>query len=114
MHHTIEIAVPAKTAEGVLAELEGVVNLYVVSGASVKPPGDVVTVHVLNRDVDAVLAVAAQARQSGPVSGSAAETQASSTSMPRGQSITTSTSRPGRRSSEVFATRAQLSRISWR
>ena len=80
MHHTIEIAVPAKTVEGVLAELEGVVNLSVVSGASVKPPGDVVTVHVLNRDVDAVLAVAAQTRQPGPVSGSTAETQASSTS----------------------------------
>jgi hypothetical protein len=83
VHHTIEIAVPAKAAEGVLAELEvleGVASLSVVCGASVKPPGDVVTVHVVNRDVDAVLAVAAQTRQPGPVSGSTAETQASSTS----------------------------------
>ena len=53
MHHTIEIAVPAKAAEGVLAELEvleGVAHLSVVCGASVKPPGDVVTVHVVNRE----------------------------------------------------------------
>ncbi|MDQ3764110.1 MAG: DUF389 domain-containing protein [Actinomycetota bacterium] len=78
MHHTIEIAVPAKATEGVLAELEaleGVVHLSVVYGASVKPPGDVVTAHVLNREVDSVLAVAAQARQSGPVSVSTAEVQ---------------------------------------
>ncbi len=34
--------------------------------------------------------------------------------MPRGQSMTTSTSRPRRRSSEVFATTAQLSRNFWR
>ncbi|MDQ3906280.1 MAG: DUF389 domain-containing protein [Actinomycetota bacterium] len=78
MHHTIEIAVPAKATEGVLAELEaleGVVHLSVVHGGSVKPPGDVVTAHVLNREVDAVLAVAAQARQSGSVSVTTAEAQ---------------------------------------
>jgi len=78
VHHAIEIAVPAKATEGVLAELEaleGVIHLFVVHGGSVKPPGDVVTAHVLNREVDAVLAVAAQARQSGPVSVSTAEAQ---------------------------------------
>jgi Domain of unknown function (DUF389) len=78
VHHTIEIAVPAKATEGVLAELEaldGVVHLSVVYGGSVKPPGDVVTAHVLNREVDAVLVVAAQARQSEPVSVSTAEAQ---------------------------------------
>jgi hypothetical protein len=50
VHHTVEIAVPAKATEGVLAELEaleGVVHFSVVHGASVKPPGDVVTAHVL-------------------------------------------------------------------
>jgi uncharacterized protein DUF389 len=76
MHHTIEIAVPAKSTEGALAELkalEGVVHLSVVHGASVKPPGDIVTAHVLNREVDAVLAVAARAQQFGPVSVSTAE-----------------------------------------
>ena len=78
MHHTIEIAVPTEATEGVLAELEaleGVVTLSVLHGASVKPPGDVVTVHALNRGVDAVLAVAAQARQRGPVSVSTAGLQ---------------------------------------
>jgi hypothetical protein len=78
VHHTIEIAVPAKATGSVLAELEaleGVVHLSVLHGASVKPPGDVVTAHVLNREVDAVLAVAAQARQFGPVSVSTAEAQ---------------------------------------
>ena len=53
----IEIVVSTKAAEGVLVEpeqLDGVVNLSVVCGASVKPPGDIVTVHMLNRDVDAV------------------------------------------------------------
>jgi hypothetical protein len=74
----IEITVPAKTTEGVLAKLEaleGVVRLSVVHGASVKPPGDVVTVHALNREVDAVLEVVVQARQFGPVSVSTAELQ---------------------------------------
>jgi hypothetical protein len=78
VHHTIEIAVPAKATEGVLTELEaleGVVHLSVVYGASVKPPGDVVTAHVLNREVDAVLVVVARARRSGPVSVSTAEVQ---------------------------------------
>ncbi|MDQ3989861.1 MAG: DUF389 domain-containing protein [Actinomycetota bacterium] len=78
MHHTIEIRVPTETTEGVLAELEaleGVVALSVLSGASIKPPGDVVTVHALNRGVDAVLMVAAQARQRGPVSVSTAGLQ---------------------------------------
>ncbi|MCA1672131.1 MAG: DUF389 domain-containing protein [Actinobacteria bacterium] len=78
VHHTIEITVPTEATEGVLAELEaleGVVTLSVLHGASVKPPGDVVTVHALNRGVDAVLAVAAQARQRGPVSVSTAGLQ---------------------------------------
>ncbi|HZA18601.1 MAG TPA: hypothetical protein VE645_17225 [Pseudonocardiaceae bacterium] len=60
MHHTIEIAVPAKTAEGMLAELEvleGVAHLSVVCGASVKPPGDVVTVHVVNRETSTLYSV---------------------------------------------------------
>ena len=78
VHHTIEIRVPTETTEDVLGELEaleGVIALSVVRRASVKPPGDVVTVHALNRGVDAVLAVAAQARQFGPVSLSTAGLQ---------------------------------------
>ena len=71
MHHTIEITIPPEATAGLLAELEaleGVLNLSVLRGASVKPPGDVVTVHALNREVDGVLAVVAWAEQFGPVS----------------------------------------------
>jgi hypothetical protein len=77
VHHTIEIAVPASaTARALtkLRELEGVVSLSVLYGASVKPPGDVLIAHVLNREVDAVLMVAAQAKSSGSVSVSTAQT----------------------------------------
>jgi hypothetical protein len=68
MHHTVDMVVPAKATEEALAALEaleGVVQLSVVHGASVKPPGDVVTSHVLNKAVDAVLAVAARVQQFG-------------------------------------------------
>ncbi|MDQ4022077.1 MAG: DUF389 domain-containing protein, partial [Actinomycetota bacterium] len=58
-----------------LEALEGVVHLSVVHGASIKTSGDIVTAHVLNREVDPVLAVAARVRQSGPVSVSTAEVQ---------------------------------------
>jgi hypothetical protein len=78
MHHTIEIAVPAKATEATLAELKalkGVVQLGVVHGASVKPAGDVVTAQVLNAEVDAVLTVAARARKFGPVTVSTAAAQ---------------------------------------
>ena len=78
MHHTIEIAVPTQTTEILLTELEalkGVLALSVVRGASVKPAGDVVTVHALNREVDAVLAVAKKAQQFGPMSVSTGELQ---------------------------------------
>jgi Domain of unknown function (DUF389) len=78
MHHTIEIAVPANATQTTLTELKalkGVVHLGVLRDASIKPPGDVVTAQVLNTDVDAVLAVAARARQFGPVSVSTAAVQ---------------------------------------
>jgi hypothetical protein len=78
VHHRVEIVVPARVTGGVVAELEaleGVVHLFVVYGGSVKPPGDVVTVQVLNREVDAVLVVAARARGSGLVSVSTAEVE---------------------------------------
>jgi hypothetical protein len=78
VHHMIQITVPSETTAGLLAKLQaldGVLNLSVVYGASVKPPGDVITAHALNRQVDGVLALAAQARQSGPVSVSTAELQ---------------------------------------
>lgn len=76
MHHTIGIAVPAQATGDVLDQLDaldGVVQLSVERGASVKPPGDLITANVLNREVDAVLTVAAGARQYGSVSVTTAE-----------------------------------------
>jgi hypothetical protein len=52
LHRTIEIAVPPSHTEELvdrLGRLDGVVSLWVVRGASVKPEGDVLTVHTLNR-----------------------------------------------------------------
>lgn len=79
VHHTIELAVPIRATEAVLAELaalEGVVQLSVERGASVKPSGDMVRAQVLNREVDAVLAIASRARRFGSVSVTTAEAQA--------------------------------------
>ena len=43
------------------------IGLSIVRGASLKPPGDVLTVHVLNRGADAVLQCVDAARRRGPV-----------------------------------------------
>jgi hypothetical protein len=78
VHHTIEITVPGQTTGALLAELgklDGVLTLSVVRGASVKPAGDLVTVQALNREVDAVLALAAKAQQHGRVTVSTGELQ---------------------------------------
>lgn len=58
MHRTLEITLPPAHTDALsaeLAELEVVIGLTVAKGASVKPPGDVLTVHVLNRGADDVL-----------------------------------------------------------
>ncbi len=71
MHRTIELTVPSAATPTVLQQLEDlehVIGLSVERGASIKPPGDVVTVHTLNRGADDVLKVAEQARRHGPVS----------------------------------------------
>ena len=71
MHRTIEITVPDGSTPGLVKELEGsehVIGLAVLRGASVKPPGDVVVVHALNRGVDDVLKCAALAGERGPIS----------------------------------------------
>ena len=76
MHRTIEIAVPPSyTGELVdqLGRLDGVVSLSVVRGASIKPEGDVVSVHVLNRRADEVLRLAKIAGAHGRVSVSTGE-----------------------------------------
>ncbi|OGX90971.1 DUF389 domain-containing protein [Hymenobacter coccineus] len=58
MHRTFEITVPATATDALcprLAELPEVIGLTLARGASQKPPGDVLTVHVLNRGGDEVL-----------------------------------------------------------
>ena len=65
MHRSIEITVDAErtdTLMGELEKLEDVIGLSVLRGISVKPPGDVLTVHVLNRGTDAVWKRAQAAR----------------------------------------------------
>jgi hypothetical protein len=61
LHRTIEISVPPSHTDELvdkLGKLDQVVSLSVVRGASVKPEGDVLTVHALNRGADEVLRLA--------------------------------------------------------
>lgn len=58
MHRTVEITTAPHDTEALLRELEPlkeVTGLSVSHGASIKPKGDVITVHVLNRGADEVL-----------------------------------------------------------
>jgi len=58
MHRTITIAIAPERTAALLRQLETmdeVIGLAVDRGASLKPPGDVIMVHVLNRGVDDVL-----------------------------------------------------------
>jgi hypothetical protein len=58
MHRSIDLTVPAEAASQLiktLREVKGVVGLSHHPGASLVPPGDQLTVHVLNRDADTVL-----------------------------------------------------------
>ncbi|UOQ51859.1 DUF389 domain-containing protein [Hymenobacter cellulosivorans] len=58
MHRTLEITVPAAVTESLcqeLTDLTEVIGLSVQLGASRKPAGDVLIVHVLNRGADEVL-----------------------------------------------------------
>ncbi len=76
MHRTIEISSPASYTDellGKLEDLEQVISLIVVREASVKPPGDVLTVHVLNYGADEVMTLADAGREYGEVSVSTGE-----------------------------------------
>ncbi len=58
MHRTITIAVVPERTAALVRQLEGmdeVIGLAVHREAALKPPGDVIVVHVLNRGVDDVL-----------------------------------------------------------
>lgn len=71
MHRTIEITVPPNYTDTLIHELEqleDVINLSIVRGSSIKPPGDVLTVHALNRGADEVMRLAEEAREQGHVS----------------------------------------------
>jgi hypothetical protein len=56
-----------------LEQLKHVPTVFVLRGASIKLPGDVVTVHVLNRGADQVVSLADAARKGGQVSVSTSE-----------------------------------------
>ena len=76
MHRTIEIKVPASYTDELIHELEQleqVISLTVVRGGSVKPPGDVLTVHALNYGADEVMRLGDAARKHGHVSVSTGE-----------------------------------------
>ena len=77
MHRTIEITVPPACTDELISQLEQeehMINLSVVRGASIKPPGDVLTVHVLNRGTDQVMRLAEGAHiEGGDVSVSTSE-----------------------------------------
>ncbi|RPD49584.1 DUF389 domain-containing protein [Hymenobacter sediminis] len=58
MHRTIELTIPPHLTDSLQAELtslEEVIGLTLQRGASLKPAGDVLIVHVLNRGADEVL-----------------------------------------------------------
>ena len=70
MHTGIEVIVPSSRTDeliGNLQQMDDVISLSVVREASIKPPGDVFTVHVLNRGADEVIRVADAAREEGQV-----------------------------------------------
>jgi hypothetical protein len=70
MHHQIDVTVPAAATDEVIEELEdhdGVLALTLQRGGSLKPEGDVLSLHVLNRSIDSVLAAVDRAREHGPV-----------------------------------------------
>jgi hypothetical protein len=76
VHTEIEMIMhPSYTDELIdgLEQMEEVISLSVVREASIKPPGDVFTVHVLNRGADQVLSLADEARKQGQISVSTAE-----------------------------------------
>lgn len=71
MHRTIEVTVPPEVTDALVAELgkvDEIVGLSVQRGASVVPPGDVLTVHALNRGADRVMSLVAASTEGGPVS----------------------------------------------
>lgn len=70
MHHQIDVTIPSEATDELLSELDkhdGVLSLTLQRGGSVKPAGDVLTAHVLNRSIDSVLTVVDRARYHGAI-----------------------------------------------
>jgi hypothetical protein len=68
VHTEIEVIVPSSHTDELiqyLEQMDEVISLSVVREVSIKPPGDVFTVHVLNRGSDEVLRFADAAREWG-------------------------------------------------
>jgi hypothetical protein len=71
VYRSFTISAPPAASDGLLASLERldqVVSLSIERGASVKPPGDVITVHSLNSRAGDVLRAADEAHAHGQVS----------------------------------------------
>lgn len=72
MHRSVSIAVAPERTDELLEELQRfekhVVTISVQRGASIKPPGDVVDIQVLNRGISAVLEVIERHRFEGTLS----------------------------------------------
>ncbi len=65
LHRAIEITAPSASTNALIRDLvrsDHLVNLSVHRGASIKPPGDVLMVHALNRDADRVMRLVEEAR----------------------------------------------------
>lgn len=71
MHRSLQISVDPSATEALtrdLARLDEVIGLSVHRGASIKPPGDVIEVHALNRGGDDVMRLVSRAQEHGPIS----------------------------------------------
>jgi hypothetical protein len=76
VHTEIELIVDPSCTDELIQELDGmdeVISLSVMREASIKPPGDVLTVHALNRGADEVMRLAERAHEWGEVSVSTSE-----------------------------------------
>jgi Domain of unknown function (DUF389) len=71
MHRAIEITAPSASTDALIRDLarsDHLISLSVHRGASIKPPGDVLMVHALNRDADRVMRLVEEASVEGEVS----------------------------------------------
>lgn len=71
MHQSFQVTVPSSRTEDFLAglgDVDEVISVSVQRGASLKPPGDLVVVHTLNRGADRVLELVERAQAGGEVS----------------------------------------------